>query len=214
MNAPAFALTVAAAAVLLLVGGVLAMRQREAYAYATQDPEEAPTWLDSVNVTMAGLGNAVLGSPVEDMQPSGELLGMLKKGEALRLLVYRLGDGGSTIGWGRYYKDNADGTNDAPAAISRETAEAWFLEDVEARAARWVRAYVAVPLLQHQFDALTHLAYNLKPSSFKTIADAVNRGEDPEAAALRFVRAGSGLEQGLRNRRAKEIALYRHGTYA
>ena len=59
-----------------------------------------------------------------------------------------------------------------------------------------------------------HIAFNLKPSSFKTVADAVNRGEDPEAAALQFIRAGSNLERGLRNRRAREIALYRQGVYA
>jgi lysozyme len=136
---------------------------------------------------------------------------MLKRGEALRLTRYRLGDGGWTIGYGRYYPD---GGPLPPESISRDTAEAWFADDVEQRGARWVRAYVSVPLLQHQFDALTHIAFNLSPKSFKTIADAVNAGQDPEAAALRFVRAGTNLEAGLRNRRAREIALWRTGIYA
>jgi lysozyme len=136
---------------------------------------------------------------------------MLKGSEALRLARYRLGDGGWTIGYGRYFPD---GGPLPPERISRDTAEAWFVEDVEARAARWVRAYVRVNLTQQQFDALVHMAYNLSPKSFKQIADAVNRGEDPEAAAMRFIRAGTHLEAGLRNRRRKELALYRSGVYA
>jgi lysozyme len=150
-------------------------------------------------------------SPVAAMRPSSALLAMLREGEALRLTRYRLGDGGWTIGYGRYYPD---GGAVPPERITRDQAEAWFLDDVEARGARWVRAYVSVPLMQRQFDALVHMAFNLKPSSFKTIAQAVNAGDDPEAAAMRYVRAGTNLERGLRNRRERELALYRMGTYA
>ena len=135
---------------------------------------------------------------------------MLKRGESLRLTRYRLGDGGWTIGWGRYY---ADGDTPPPESIDEETAESWFNEDLEARGAKWVRAYVQTSLLQQQFDALTSMAFNLSPKSFRTIADAVNAGDDPEAASLRYVRAGTGLEDGLRNRRAREITLYRTGVY-
>jgi lysozyme len=169
-------------------------------------------WTDYLDETMASARN-LLGStpPVAGMLPSQALLDMLKRGEALRLERYRLGDGGWTIGYGRYYPDNGPLP---PEHITREQAEQWFSMDVEQRGARWVRAYVRVPLTQHQFDALVHMAFNLKPSSFKTIADAVNAGDDPEAAALRYVRAGSHLEAGLRNRRAREVALYRMGLYA
>jgi lysozyme len=211
MKEGAALLSLTAAAVLLLVSGVLAWRRGQAPAYVTQDPEAVPTWADHVSLALANLGQAVAGSAVEDLRPSAQLLAMLKEGEALRLQRYRLGDGGWTIGYGRYYKD---GGEVPPEWISREQAEAWFAEDVEARAARWVRAYVDRPLLQHQFDALTHMAYNLRPASFRTIAQAVNAGQDPEAAALQYVRAGSNLEKGLRNRRAREIALYRTGHYA
>lgn len=204
-------LTLAAASALLLVSGVLVWRRDRGPSYVTQDPEAAPTWADSFGLAMANLGQAVTGSAVESLQPSAQLLAMLKEGEALRLQRYRLGDGGWTIGYGRYYKD---GGEEPPEWISRDQAEAWFLEDVEARAARWVRAYVETPLQQHQFDALVHMAYNLSPRSFRTIAAAVNAGQDPEAAALQFVRAGTHLERGLRNRRAREIALYRNGNYA
>lgn len=198
------------AASLLLVGGAwLYWRSVQPSPYAPDD--ESPDWLDEADAMLKESRNLVLPSPVAGMVPSLEVLAMLKQGEALRLQRYRLGDGGWTIGYGRYYPD---GGPTPPQSITRETAEAWFAEDVEARGARWVRAYVDVPLLQHQFDALVHIAFNLKPSSFKTVANAVNRGDDPEAAALQFIRAGTNLERGLRNRRSREIALYRQGVYA
>lgn len=204
MNRAALVLTITAAASLLLVAGYSVQR-------AVSEDTDPPDWTDSLDATMAEALNLISPTPASQMQPSGALLAMLKQGEALRLTRYRLGDGGWTIGYGRYFPD---GGPLPPERIDRDTAEAWFAEDVEERGAKWVRLYVSAPLLQWQFDALTHMAYNLKPSSFRTIADAVNRGEDPEAAALRYVREGTHLEAGLRNRRAREIALYRTGTYA
>lgn len=195
--------TITAAA--LIMGGAWWWARRAADDFAAAD------WTDELDAMLYETRNTLTPSAVAGMRPSAELLAMLKRGEALRLTRYRLGDGGWTIGYGRFYPD---GGAEPPVTIKRETAEAWFAEDVEARGARWVRAYVTVPLTQAQFDALTHMAFNLKPSSFKTIADAVNCGEDPEAAALRFIRAGTNLEAGLRNRRAREVALYRHGIYA
>ena len=120
-------------------------------------------------------------------------------------------DGGFTNGYGHYWPY---GGAVPPETITTEQADVQFAQDLEQRAARWVRAYVSAPLTQNQFDALVSMAFNLKPSSFKTIANAVNDGQDPEDAALEYVRAGTSLEAGLRNRRAREIALYRTGTYA
>lgn len=194
----------AAAAVLLVIGAAFIVVRRQ----LDDEPDSIdPDLIDYADLMLSELTP----SPVATMRPSSALLAMLREGEALRLTRYRLGDGGWTIGYGRYY---ADGGPVPPERITRDQAETWFLEDVEARGARWVRAYVRVPLLQREFDALTHMAFNLKPSSFKTIADAVNAGDDPEAAALRYVRAGTNLERGLRNRRERELALYREGTYA
>lgn len=202
--------TVAAAA--LVIGAALyATRRQLEPAAAALDPDTQPDWIDEAEALVYEARNALLPSPVATMQPSQDLLAMLREGEALRLQRYRLGDGGWTIGYGRYYPDSGA---PPPERITLATAEAWFAVDVEQRGARWVRAYVRAPLLQHQFDALVHMAFNLKPSSFKTIADAVNDGNDPEAAALVFIRPGSNLEHGLRNRRAREVALYRQGTYA
>lgn len=170
-----------------------------------------PTIADEIRAAAASVRNAVMPTDAAGMTPSPELLSMLKAGEALRLTPYRLGDGGSTIGYGRYYPDTGP---EAPASITADQAESWFADDVESKGARWVRTYVTAPLLQNEFDALTSMAFNMSPRSFKTIAQAVNDGDDPEAAALRFVLTGSNLERGLRNRRAREIALYRQGVYA
>lgn len=150
--------------------------------------------------------NAIRGTPASTMRPSAQVVAMLRASESLRLQRYRLGDGGWTIGWGRFYPDSGP---PPPESITREQAEAWFLEDIEARAARWVRAYVTAPLTQAQFDALVHFAYNVSPRATRTVAAEVNAGRDPAPVMLRYVLPGSHLERGLRNRRAKEIALYR-----
>jgi lysozyme len=207
MNA-AQLLLVTAAGALLLAAGYTAQRQASEN---SEDDTTEPDWTDTVDLTLATARNTVMPSPAGDMGPSQALADMLKRGEALRLTRYRLGDGGWTIGYGRYFPD---GGAEPPVSITVDQAEAWFADDLEARGARWVRAYVTVPLTQNQFDALVSMAFNLKPSSFKTIADAVNAGDDPEAAALRYVRAGTNLENGLRNRRGRELALYRTGIYA
>jgi len=206
---PAQALTVTAAAALLLVASYAVQRQVDA---ASDEPPDEPDWTDAVDEALSTARNLVQPTPTGEMHPSAQLLAMLRRGEALRLHAYRLGDGGWTIGYGHYMPDL--GTAAPLESITADQAESIFADDVEQRAAKWVRAYVTVPLEQYQFDALTHMAFNLKPSSFKTIADAVNEGMDPEAAALKYIRAGTNLEAGLRNRRAREVALYRTGVYA
>jgi lysozyme len=183
---------------------------------AEWQPDEentAPDWSDELTAALSTARNFIAPTPAAGMSISPAGLAHLQKSESLSLTRYRLGDGGWTIGWGRYYRD---GGPVPPERIDRATADAWFAEDIESRAARWVRAYVTAPLTQPQFDALASMAYNLSPKSFRTIADAVNEGRDPEAAALRFVRAGTNLERGLRNRRKAEMALYRTdpSTYA
>lgn len=208
MNA-AQLLTVTAAGALLLAASYAVQRDVTASSDNTQDPQ--PDWTDEVDAAIATARNTILPTPARDMVPSPELADMLKRGEALRLHAYRLGDGGWTNGYGHYWPD---GGATPPDVITLDQAESQFADDLEARGARWVRAYVTAPLTQNQFDALVSMAYNLKPSSFKTIADVVNAGQDPEAAALQYVRAGTNLENGLRNRRAREVALYRNGIYA
>jgi len=218
--------TAAAATVAALVLGAAVYRLRtrpqpagELLADETGNPSSSEAWpeldpyapadasiLDDWMARAVGTVNAVRGTSAAGMSTSSAGLAHIQQFEGLRLTRYRLGDGGWTIGWGRYYADSAA---PPPERIDRATADAWFVQDVAERGERWVRAYVVADLTQPQFDALVSMAYNLSPRSFRTIADAVNAGQDPEAAALQFVRAGTPLERGLRNRRSAELALFR-----
>lgn len=171
---------------------------------ASQD--DAPGIIETIAAAALATVNTVTGTDAAGMTTSPAGLAHLQQFERLALTPYRLGDGGATIGWGRFY---ADGGPPPPASIDRATADAWFAADVIDRAEKWVKAYVTAPVTQPQFDALVSMAYNLSPRSFRTIADAVNAGQDPEGAALQYVRAGSNLERGLRRRRGAELAMYR-----
>lgn len=169
--------------------------------------DDRPGLWDNLTAEASIVANKIAGAPAASMQPSDEVAQLLRGFESLSLTPYRLeGERGLTIGWGRFFPDSGP---PPPASITRETADAWFWNDIDERGAKWVRAYVTVPVTQSQFDALVSMAYNMSPKSFKTIADAVNRGEDPEAAAMVFTRPGSKYERGLINRRQKELALYR-----
>ncbi len=171
--------------------------------------DTSPDWTDQMNAALASARNLVMPTDASSMRTSAAGLAHLKSFEKCSLTRYRLGDGGWTIGWGRYYPD---GGEVPPERIDQATADAWFAEDVSERGERWVQAYVTVPLTQGQFDALVSMAFNLSPKSFRRIADAVNAGQDPEPIALQYVRAGTNLERGLRRRRAAEIAMYREGS--
>lgn len=204
---PAVLLLLTSAAALMLAAAYQAQRLADD---SSNSSDTSANWADELDAAMSTARDALMPSPVADMQPSDQLKAILKSEEGVRLQPYRLGDGGWSIGYGHYIA----GGGPAPAAITQAQAEVLFDQDLEARAARWVRAYVTVPLTQNEFDALVSMAYNLRPSSFKNVADAVNAGDGPEDAALQYVRAGTNLEDGLRARRAREFAMYEQGVYA
>jgi lysozyme len=174
---------------------------------STDPASDEPTMLEDLQASAEQAMNRILGYSAASLSvsPAGENL--IKRFESCKLQRYRLdGENGFTIGWGRFFKD---GGPECPAVISQAQADAWFAEDVEARAAKWVRAFVTVNVTQAQFDALASMAYNMSPTSFKKIAAAVNDGQDPEEVAMQFTRPGSKYERGLRNRRGQELALFR-----
>lgn len=173
--------------------------------YYADDPENAPDLLDEAATVASEIANAVTGSPAEWFSTSAAMRARLKKREGLKLTRYRLGDGGWTIGYGRYYPD---GGATCPASIDLDTAERWFTEDLAAKGEKWVKLYVSVPINQAQFDALTSMAYNLRPSSFKRIAEAVNAGMDPTPIAMEYTRPGTNLERGLIARREEELSIF------
>lgn len=162
--------------------------------------------VDEVTGTVADMVNR---GPVADMQPSWEVREDLKRSEGLRLKRYNLGDGVWTIGYG-----HAGSYLTIPETITEAQAEAWFSEDLESRAAKWVRLYIRVPLTQYEFDALVHIAYNMSPRSFKKFADQVNAGNGIEGmaqASIGWVPAH--LQNGIRNRRDREVAMFNGGVY-
>jgi lysozyme len=172
--------------------------------------DEPPNFVERIGYQVEATARSFSGSSVQDMKPSEALKDVIKKSERLVLKRYELGDGGYTIGYGHF---EAYGGKPLPESITKEQAEAMFDEDIEARAAKWVRAFVTVDLIQNQFDALTHMAYNLSPKSFKKVATALNEGGDWKAVALTFVRAGTNLERGLRLRRGREFAMFESAVY-
>lgn len=194
------------AALLAVAAYVMQQRKDQAAADQLSTDDTEPTMLDDLQGSASEAINRIMGYSAASMDISPAGVAAIQSHEGCRLTRYRLGDGGWTIGWGRYFKD---GGPVPPELITQDQADAWLSEDIEAKAAKWVRAYVTANVTQSQFDALCSWAYNLSPASFKKIAAAVNDGQDPEGVALQFVREGTNLERGLRRRRAQEIALYR-----
>lgn len=173
------------------------------------DPLES-TMLDNLEAMAQATAAAAMtpftgGTPAQNLSTSEAMKARLKQREGLRLNRYRLGDGGYTIGYGRYYPD---GGALPPETIDLATAEAWFTNDLVERGEKWVKLYVTAPINQGQFDALTSMAYNLSPKSFKNIATAVNNGEDPAPVAMRYTRPGTNLERGLIARRNEELGIF------
>lgn len=181
------------------------MASRAKASNAGSDFEE-PSFIDEVTGTVAETANRIMGTAASSMTVSPEMREKLKLRERLMLQRYELGDGGWTIGYGHFTKY---GKPPPPLSITREEAEAIFDDDIEERAMRWVRAYVTAPLTQSQFDALTSMAFNMSPGAFQTIAEYVNRGEDPTERAMHYTRPDlPALHQGLINRRNEELAWY------
>lgn len=200
------------AAAITLAGAVFLARRVNAAAadptYYADDPNAMPDLLNDAQNVAAEAVAAVSGSPADWYRTSDAMQARLKQREGCRLQRYRLGDGGYTLGYGRYFPD---GGAVPPASIDQATADAWFDEDLIARGEKWVKLYISIPISQNQFDALTSMAYNLRPSSFKTIADAVNAGQDPRPVAMQYTRPGTNLEHGLIARREDELGIF-NGT--
>jgi lysozyme len=195
------------AAVILIAAAaaaVLLLRKQQA---ASEDE----TVLDTIGQTMDQALGMLAPGPAADMYPSEELRDMLKRREQLRLERYNLGDGGWTIGYGHWDSN----INNVPARITLDDAEALFDRDLYDRGYKWVRLYVSVPVTQNQFDALTHIAYNMSPKGFKRFADAVNAGEGIDQIADDSVFwVAANFQNGIRARRAQEVALFNDGVYA
>lgn len=146
--------------------------------------------------------------------PAGRAFLTLKEGK--RLAAYQDSVGVWTIGVGH----TAAAGSPAPArgmTITDAECDAILSRDLAAFEAG-VDAAVAVPLAQHEFDALASFAFNVGLGALRgsTLLRKLNGG-DREGAAAQFgawVKAGGKTLAGLVSRRADEAALFRTGVYA
>ncbi|WP_028214720.1 lysozyme [Paraburkholderia mimosarum] len=200
--------------VAIIAGVSVYLLYQQAATVAAQTGESDYTAVDAASTLVDemtnGLANAVAPTAASQMDISEAGALFIRSRERCSLTKYRLGDGGETIGWGHY---GAYGT--LPDSITQDQADALFADDVQSRAAKWVRLYVTADLTQEQFDALCSIAYNMSPRSFKKFADAVNAGNGIDAMANQSVSwVAANLQNGIQNRRNAEMALFDSGVYA
>lgn len=87
---------------------------------------------------------------------------VMKECEGLRLKAYRCSSGVLTIGYGHTRNVKTD------QIINKDTAERFFVEDVEAVERLVDREPFAKDLSQGQYDALVSFLFNVKYSSYQT----------------------------------------------
>lgn len=131
---------------------------------------------------------------------------MIEGFEALRLQAYRDIKGVLTIGWG-----HTRGVREGDV-ITREQAEAFLQEDLDA-AQNCVRGAVnMVRLTQHQFDALVSLVFNIGCTGFynSDTLRCLEQGDFAGAAEgfSHWTRSGRDHPLGLVRRRAAEAEYF------
>jgi len=146
---------------------------------------------------------------------SAEGLNHIKQWESLRLTAYRnFANEPWTIGYG--HTSNAGPPKVTPGMrITADEAERILRADVAKFEARVV-ALVKVPLTDSQFAALVSFDYNTGALGNSTLLRRLNAGDyDAVPGELaKWVNADGKRVQGLVNRRASEIALWRSGGEA
>jgi lysozyme len=139
------------------------------------------------------------------MKASREAFELIKRFESFRSKPYMCPGGQLTIGWGTT-------TGVIPnMEVSIGQADELLRQDVieiDQALAQMIR----VPLMQHQWDALVSLIYNIGEGSFEmsTLRKIINRGEFDRVPAeiKRWRRAGGQVLPGLAVRRSAEAALW------
>lgn len=140
------------------------------------------------------------------MKTSEEGRALIAHFESCKLKSYQDERGIWTVGYGHTGPEVGYGQ-----MITRSRAEALLVQDLaEAEAA--VNGAVKVPLLQHQFDALVSLTFNIGAGAFRSstllrVLNAGRYGEVDEQQA-RWIHAGGHVSAGLVKRRTAEIAMF------
>lgn len=143
---------------------------------------------------------------------SNDGMQLLKELEGFRSKPYLDGAKVPTIGYGStYYKNGTRVTMNDVAISQFEATE--LLEDLLVHYVRTIDCYTRDDIKQHEFDALVCFAYNVGDGAFKksTLLKKVNANATQAvitAEFLKWINVSGKPNQGLKNRRLKEIALY------
>lgn len=144
------------------------------------------------------------------LTPSSACLALIKKSEGLRLKAYPdPASGGApwTIGYGSTGADIRAGL-----VWTVEQADARLTRDVTTFAQGVGRLIGSSKTTQHQFDAMTCLAYNIGLGNFSKSSVLANhkigRYANAAAAFSLWNKAAGKVMAGLTTRRAAEAALY------
>lgn len=141
------------------------------------------------------------------MEISQAGIDLIKNSEGFSPRPYRCPAGYLTIGYGHVIRRG----DTHLLSIDKDAAEALLRQDVR-EAERAVNAMVAVPLAQHEFDALVSFVFNVGAGRFadSTLLELLNEGRRKEAAEQfgKWVRSGSKVLPGLVKRRQAERRLF------
>ena len=132
--------------------------------------------------------------------------------EGKKLKAYKDQAGVWTIGYGSTYNIDENRKVKEGDTIDDATALRW-LKTITGNLQADIKKLVTVPVTQNQLDSLTSLAYNIGPSAFKnsTLLNRLNAGKSKVEVSDQFMRwvfVRGVMNQGLINRRSKEIELF------
>lgn len=137
---------------------------------------------------------------------------LCRRFEGLRLQPYICPAGYPTIGYGTVWKPDGSRVTMEHSAISKETAEAWLMHELQHTYAPGVaRLCPGLVANERAFNAVVDFVYNLGVGRLQTstLRRRINAG-DPEGARselMKWVRGGGKVLPGLVRRRAAEAAL-------
>ena len=155
--------------------------------------------------------------PAALLKASDDFKQALIQEEGVRYTVYRDVAGYPTVGVGHLVEpeDNLR----VGDTISEDRAMAFLTADL-AEAERGVRQLVgALPLYQHEFDALVDLVYNVgignvSPEQSPRLNAAIDAGDyDEVASQLDYTHAGGAVARGLQFRSERRAAIFAEAEY-
>lgn len=137
------------------------------------------------------------------MKTSQRGVDLIRQFEGLSLTAVKLaGEAYYTIGYGHYGAEVQAGQR-----ITEAEAEALLRRDL-AQFEQWVTQYTPFSPTQNQFDALVSFTYNCGPGSLRQLVTGRTAAQVAEHM-MAYTKSGSAAyTEGLRNRRAKERALF------